>query len=153
MKIGQMYKTGCKILMMNSILFIIIGIYGVLFNNTPLFSGIDRLMDPNFWGNEILSKGTINFKIFTWDYLGMFHIIWGINIWFVVRYGLVKKKEAWAWKSIFISVIVWLFVDIYFALTIKQNIFLFGSIFSILCFFIIPLIMTKDALEKRDMVK
>jgi hypothetical protein len=50
-------------------------------------------MDPNFWENETLSNGTLKFKIFTWDLLGMFHIIWGVNIIFIVKYSLMKKKK------------------------------------------------------------
>ena len=94
------YELGCKILTATGIIFIVIGIYAVFFNNTSLFSVINWIMDPNFWEeNEILSNGTLNFKIFTWDFLGMFHIIWGVNIFYIVRYGL-KKKEAWAWNCI-----------------------------------------------------
>jgi hypothetical protein len=107
-------------------------------------------MDPNFWENEILSSGTQKFKVFTWDYLGMFHVIWGVNIYFVVKYGLLKYREAWAWKSIAISVAVWMFVDVIFTFTIKQNTFLIGSIVSCCIFFILPLHLTKEVLKHNN---
>jgi hypothetical protein len=144
-----MYKTGCRILMINGILFIVIGLYSVLFNNTSLFSIINWIMDPNFWGNEKLSNGTLNFKIFTWDFLGMFHIIWGINIFYIVRYNLMEKKEAWAWRCLVIQVIVWLFVVVYFTMSIKHNSFFPVTIFFAVLF-IIPLLMTIEVLKKRD---
>ena len=133
------YEIGCKILMGTGIIFILIGIYAVLFNNTPFYI-IDWIMDPSFWGNETLSKGTLDFKIFTWDFLGMFHIIWGVNIFYVVKYGLMKRKEAWAWKCIAISVVTWLLVDVYFTFTVKHNSFLLVTIF-FAALFIIPLII------------
>lgn len=143
------YDIGCKILLFNGILFIVIGIYAVFFNNTPLFTPITWIMDRNFWGNEVLSKGTIDFKIFTWDFLGMFHVIWGVNIFYIVKYSLMKKKEAWAWHCILISLIIWLVVDVYFSFTVKHNSFLLVTIFLALLF-IIPLIMTKDVLKLKD---
>ena len=85
-----MYRTGTKILLFNGILYFVIGIYAVFFNNTSLFYPINWIMDPGFFGNEILSQSTLNFKIFTWDFLGMFHIIWGVNIFCITRYGLIK---------------------------------------------------------------
>ena len=143
------YELGCKILTATGIIFIVIGIYAVFFNNTPLFSVINWIMDPNFWEeNEILSNGTLNFKIFTWDFLGMFHIIWGVNIFYIVKYGL-KRKEAWAWHCIFISVMTWLLVDVYFTLTTKHSTFIPITIF-FAALFIIPLIMTKDVLMIKD---
>jgi len=147
------HEIGCKILMINGLLFIAIGIYAILFNNTSLFFIINWIMDPNFWGeNEILSNGTLNFKIFTWDFLGMFHIIWGINIFYIVRYSLIEKKEAWAWKCIAISVFTWLLVDAYFILSMKLYAIAFNpvTVFFVILF-IIPLIMTKDVLKIRDM--
>jgi hypothetical protein len=144
-----MHKIGCNILLFTGISFIVIGIYAVLFNNTSLFFIINRIMDPNFWGNEILSKGTLNFKIYTWDFLGMFHIIWGVNLFYIVKYGLMKKKEKWAWRCIVIQMIVWLFVVVYFTLSIKRNTFFPVTIFYAVLF-IIPLIMTKDVLKIRD---
>lgn len=144
----QKYEIGCKTLMITGITFIVIGIYAVIFNNTSLFSIINWIMDPNFWGNEILSNGTLNFKIFTWDFLGMFHIIWGVNLFYTVRYGLMKK-EAWAWNCILISVITWLLVDVYFTLTTQRNTFIPVTIFFAVLF-IIPLIMTKDVLKIKD---
>jgi hypothetical protein len=136
--------------MINGITFIILGIYAIFFNNTPLFSVINWLMDPNFWGNETLSNGTLNFKVFTWDFLGMFHVIWGVNIFYTVRHSLMKKKEAWAWKCILISVITWLLVVVYFTLTIKVNTFMPVTIF-LAVLFIIPLIMTKDVVNIKVM--
>jgi hypothetical protein len=130
-------------LKINAVLFIVLGVYSVLFNNTPLFSFIDWLMDPNFWKNEVLSEGTLKFKIFTWDLLGMFHIIWGINIFFIVKYGMEKNKEAWAWKCLLIQVIVWLVVIAYFTISIRKNTFLPVTFF-LAVLFIIPLIMTKS---------
>jgi hypothetical protein len=145
-----MYKTGCNILMITGISFIIIGIYAIFFNNTSLFFIINWIMDPNFWGNEILSKGTLNFKIFTWDFLGMFHIIWGVNLFYIVKYGLMEKKEPWTWRCIVLQVIVWLFVVAYFTLSIKRNTFFLVTFFYAVLF-IIPLIMTKDVLKMRNM--
>lgn len=143
-----MYKFACRVLMFNSIALILIGLYAIFFNTTSLFYIIDWIMNPNFWNNEILSSGTLKFKIFTWDYLGMFHAIWGVNMYYVVKYGLLKNKEAWAWKSIAISVVVWMFVDVIFTFTIKQNTFLIGSIVSCCIFFILPLYLTKEVLKK-----
>jgi hypothetical protein len=140
-----MYKIGCNILIINAIVFIILGIYAVLFNNSSLFSIINWIMDPNFWDNERLSNGTMKFKIFTWDLLGMFHIIWGINIFYIVKYSL-KKKEAWSWRCLFIQVVVWLLVIAYFTLSIKRNTFIPVTIF-LAILFVIPLIMTKDVLK------
>jgi hypothetical protein len=106
-------------------------------------------MNPLFWGNEALSKGTLNFKIFTWDLLGMFHIIWGVNLFFIVKYGLMTKKEAWAWRCIVIQVAVWLLVIAYFTFSIGRNTYYPVTIF-FAALFIIPLIMTKDVLKKRE---
>ena len=141
------YELGCKILIITSFLFIAIGIYGVLFNNTSLFTIINWIMDTN-WDSEIPSKSILDFKIFAWDFIGMFHIIWGINIYFVVKYGLINRKEAWAWKCILISVITWLVVDIYYTLTINRNTFILVTIFFALLF-LIPLIMTKEVLNRK----
>lgn len=145
-----MYKIACRILLFDAIALIVIGIYSVLFNNTPLFSIIDWIMNPNFWENEMLSSGTKKFKIFTWDYLGMFHIIWGVNIFYIVKHGLVKKKEAWASRSIAISVAVWLLVDLIFTIKIKHNTFLVGSVISAICFFILPLTIINKTIETKD---
>lgn len=144
-----MHKFGCNILMFNGIVLILIGIFSVLLNNTKMFSVVNWIMDPNFWGNEVQSHGTLKFKVFTWDYLGMFHIIWGVNIFYIVKYNLMTKKEAWAWKSIAISVATWLFVDLIFTFTNRRNTFLFASILSIFIFFIIPLYLTKNALVSK----
>lgn len=145
-----MYKIGSRILMINGIVFIIIGLYAVFCNNTFLFSVINHMMDPNFWGkNEVLSKGTLNFKIFTWDFLGMLHIMWGICIFYIAKYGLIKKKEAWAWRCIFASVMAWLLIDVYFSITVKRNSFLLVTVF-LAALFIIPLIMSKDALRAHE---
>lgn len=143
----RMYRVGCKILMFTGIVFIVLGIYSVLFNNTSLFSIINWIMDPNFWGNEELSEGTLRFKIFTWDFLGMFHIIWGVNILYVVKHGLLKRKESWAWKSLFISVMTLILVDIHFTLTIQRNSFIAVTVFFSALFFI-PLFMTREVLKK-----
>jgi hypothetical protein len=142
-----MFKIGCKVLMFNAIALILIGIYAIFLNTTPLFYIINWIMDPNFWTNEVLSEGTKKFKVFTWDYLGMFHVIWGVNMFYVIKYGLQKNREAWAWKSLAISVAVWMFVDIIFTYTIKSNTFLFGSIVSCSILFILPLYMTKEVLK------
>ena len=141
-----MHKTGCKILTINAVVLIVLGIYSVLFNNTPLFSVINWIMDPNFWGNEMLSNGTLKFKIFTWDILGMFHVIWGINILFIVKYGLMPKKESWAWKCILVQVVVWLVVIAYFTVSVKKNTYFpVTLLFAVL--FIVPLMMTRDVLR------
>ena len=143
-----MYKAGCRILTFTGILLIVIGAYAVLFNNSPWFSPINKLMDPNFWENETLSQGTLNFKIFTWDFLGMLHIIWGVNLFYVVRYGLEKRK-AWAWKCIMVSALTLLLVDVDFTLTIQRNTFiLITAFFAVL--FLGPLMMTKDALKTKQ---
>jgi hypothetical protein len=144
-----MHNIGCKLLMINGFLLMLLGFYAVFFNNTPFFYIINWLMDPLFWGNEPLSKGTVNFKIFTWDLLGMFHIIWGVNLFFIVKYGLMTKKEVWAWRCIVIQVVTWLFVIAYFTLSIGQNTYYPVTIF-FAALFIIPLIMTKDVLKKRE---
>jgi hypothetical protein len=143
------HDIGCKILMTTGFILIAAGIYGVVFNNTPLFSIINRLMDPMFWGaSEALSNGSLKFKIFTWDFLGMLHIIWGVHIVYIVKYGLMKK-EAWAWKCTLISVITLLLVDMYLTMSIKQNTFIPVTIF-FAALFIVPLIMTKGVLRKID---
>jgi hypothetical protein len=147
-----MYKTGCKILMITGIMFIVIGIYAVLFNNTSLFFIINRIMDPVLWSDGIPAAGALNFKIFTWDYLGILHVIWGINIFYVARYGLLKRKEAWAWRCIFFSMITLVIVDAYFTFTIKlMSVIPINIFFALL--FIIPLIMTKDVLKKKEIEK
>lgn len=143
-----MFKIGCKILMITAVILILLGIYAVLFNNTSLFSIINWIMDPNFWENEILSNGTLKFKIFTWDLLGMFHIIWGVNILFIVNYSLMNKKEAWAWKCLLIQVIVWLLVIAYFTVTIHRNTY-FPVTFFFAVLFIVPLLMTKEVLMPK----
>lgn len=141
------YEIGCKLLIITSFLFIAIGIYGVIFNNTSFFYIINWIMDTN-WESDTISKSIFNFKIFAWDFMGMFHIIWGINIYYVVKFGLIKRKESWAWRCILISVITWLVVDIYYTITIKQNSFVLVTIlFAIL--FLIPLIMTKEVLARK----
>ena len=145
-----MYKIACRILTFDAIALIVLGIYSVLFNNTSLFSIIDWIMNPNFWGNELVSSGTQKFKVFTWDYLGMFHIIWGVNILYTVKYGLEKNKEVWALRCITISVAVWLLVDIIFTLEIKHNTFLVGSVISAICFFIFPLVIISKTLKTND---
>jgi hypothetical protein len=142
-----MYKTGCRILMFTGILLIVLGAYAVLFDNSPWFSPINKLMDPNFWENETLSNGTLNFKIFTWDFLGMLHIIWGVNLFYVVRYGLMKK-EAWAWKCILISAITLILVDVDFTLTNHRNTFILITAF-FAAIFLIPLMMTREALMAK----
>ena len=144
-----MYKTGCKILTINGIIFIVLGLFLVFFNNTSLFLIFSWLVNPVFWGeNEILSKGTLNFRIFTWSFIGMFHIIWGVFIFYVVRYGLMKRKEVWAWKCIAISVITWLLVDVYFSLLMGLYTISFNPVtIFFAALFIIPLIMTRDALK------
>jgi hypothetical protein len=145
-----MYTIACRVLIFDSIALIALGIYSILFNNTSLFSIINWIMDPNFWGNETLSSGTQKFKVFTWDYLGMFHTIWGLNIYYIVKYGLMKKREEWAWRSIAITVVVWLLVDVIFTLTIKRNTFLVGSIVSAIIFFILPLVIIKKGLKAQS---
>jgi hypothetical protein len=140
-----MIKVGCKILMANGILFIILGLYAVFFNNTPLFSIINWLMDPGFFGNEKLSNGIVNLKTFTWIFLGMLHIIWGVNLLFTVRYGLMKK-EAWAWRCIFVSVVSWLLIVAYYTIVAHQNNFILVT-FVLAILFIVPLIMTREVLE------
>jgi hypothetical protein len=146
-EISRMYKFGSKILLIIAIVFIILGIYSVLFNNTPLFFVINRIMDPHFGGNEMLSNDALYFKTFSWDFLGMFHVIWGVNLFSIVKHGLMKK-EPWAWRCIVVSVIVWLFVDVYFTLSIKRNTFFFVTVFFAVLF-IIPLIMTKSVLKEK----
>jgi hypothetical protein len=113
-----------------------------------MFWIINQIMDPNFGSNETPTKGSLDFKIFAWDFLGMFHCIWGINIFLVSKYGLLKGKEKWAWACIAISVIVWLLVDIFFTLTIGRNSFFAITIF-LAVLFIVPLVMTKEVLRTR----
>ena len=140
-----MYQTGCRILTFAGILLIVLGIYAVLFSSTPLFAPINQIMDANFWENETLSKGTLDFKIFTWDFLGMLHIIWGVNLFYVVRHGL-EKKDAWAWKCILISALTLIIVDVVFTLTIQRNTFIPITVFFAVLF-LGPLMMTKDVLK------
>jgi len=143
------YYLGCKILLAAGILYIVIGVFMVLFNQSPIFSILDSLINPLFWDNQHLSQGTLNFKVFTWSFLGMFHIIWGTNIWYVTIYGLLKKKEAWAWRSIFITMVVWLTIDLYFSLSMKLYIIAFNPAtgFFIL-FMLVPLVLTKKVLKQ-----
>lgn len=142
-----MYKIACRILLFDAIALIVLGVYSILFNNTSMFTPIDWIMDPNFWNNEILSRGTQKFKMFTWDYLGMLHIIWGINIFYIVKYGLIKKKEIWALRSLVISVAVWQAVGLIFAFKMGKSTFLLGAIVSAICLFIIPIIVINNGLK------
>ena len=82
----------------------------------------------------------------------MFHIIWGVNIIFIVKYSLMKKKEAWAWKCLLVQVIVWLLVTAYFTVTIQRNTYLPVTFFFAVLF-IVPLVMTKDVLKIKDLDK
>ena len=131
-------------------IFMLTGIYSILFNNTSLFSIIDWIMDSD-WNADHVSKSILNFKVFTWDFLGMMHIIWGVNIYFVTKYGLKKHRESWAWKSILISVIIWLLVVIKYTLIVKHFTFIPITLFYLLLF-LIPLIMTKDVLKNNDKI-
>jgi hypothetical protein len=145
------YKIGCQILMANGVIFIAIGLFMVFFNKSALFVIVNKIIDPLFWSDEILSKGTLNFKSLMWTFTGMFHIIWGVFIVYIVKFGFMKKRESWAWKSIGISVITWLLVDTYFSLSMKLYTITFNPttiFFAII--FIVPLIMTKDALKNRE---
>jgi len=74
------YKIGCQILMANGVIFIAIGLFMVFFNKSALFVIVNKIIDPLFWSDEILSKGTLNFKSLMWTFTGMFHIIWGVFI-------------------------------------------------------------------------
>lgn len=142
-----MYKLGCGLLMITAALLIVIGVYAIFFNATALFYPLDWLMDPYFWKNETLSGGTRKFKIFTWDLLGMFHVLWGVNLLYIVGYGL-KRMEPWAWRCIVIQVVVWLFVVAYLTLSIRRGDFLPVTLFFAVLF-IIPLIMTRGVLTVK----
>jgi len=141
------YDLGCRLFIITGYIFILTGIYSVLFNNTSLFSIINWIMDSN-WEIENISRSILNFKIFTWDFMGMLHIIWGINIYFVSKYGLKKHKESWAWKCILLSVIIWLLVVIKYTITVKHITFIPITFFYFLLF-LIPLIMTKEVLNRK----
>jgi hypothetical protein len=143
------FEIGCKIFMAISVIFAAIGILMIFFNNTPFFSIANSMVDPLFWKNETPSIATLNFKMLFWTFTGMFHIIWGSYLFFVVQYGLMKK-ESWAWIAIFSSVIIWLFVDLYFSVSMGLYAISFnpGTIFFMILF-VLPLILTKDVFNEK----
>ncbi|OHD30880.1 MAG: hypothetical protein A2086_06320 [Spirochaetes bacterium GWD1_27_9] len=139
------YNAGCKVLMTIAILFFFIGLFIVFFNNTPLFSIINKLIDPIFWTNEIISNGTLRYKSFSWGYIGMLNAIWGLYLYFIVKFALMKR-EKWAWMCIAVSIIIWFILDTWFSIS---NDLYFNVIVNILFMvsFIIPLILTRKILN------
>lgn len=97
------HNLGCKILMIIGILLFLIGINFVLFSDTKLFSIINNFMEPTFIGKEIISSATKKYIAFLWKYIGLLHCIWGIFLFSVVKYALMKK-EKWAWISVLMTV-------------------------------------------------
>jgi hypothetical protein len=142
-----MFKTGCTFLMINGIVFIVIGLFLTFFNATPLFVIFQWILDPLFNGFRNFSEDAMAFQHLAWTFIGMFHVIWGIFIIFNAYYGLLKQ-EVWAWVSICLSIVTWLTVDLWFSLSTKMYLISFNPMTAFFAaIFIVPLWMTRGVFK------
>jgi len=137
-----------KWLLFDSFIIIAVGVYIAFLKNTPLFILFDAPIDLVFWGNGIIDTGTVLFKGFIYSLLGVLMIVWGIQLFFIIKFAL-RKKEKWAWFCIFISVIVWFPIDETFS--IYYGVY-FNAIFNIpfLLLLLIPLILIVQIVKKDN---
>lgn len=143
----KLHKLGCKLVMVLGCVLAGGGLFIVFFNKTSLFNLLNDVIDPLFWHDEPISNATLNFKSFMWSYVGMLTALWGIGLYFVSKYGLMKR-EAWAWYSIFLSIVSWFILDTWFSISAKVY---FNVVlnFLFLTAFTIPLFMTRQSISSH----
>lgn len=144
-----MFKAGCRFLFVDGIAFVAIGFFLAFFNATPAFGIFQWILGPLFHGFRDFSEDAMAFQHLAWTFIGMFHVVWGIFIAFTARFAL-EKKAVWAWVSICLSIVAWLTVDLYFSLSTGMYTISFNPMTAFFAaIFILPLLMTKEALKGK----
>jgi hypothetical protein len=128
-------------LLVISYTLIAMGIYIVFLKNTFLFLPINQAIDSVFWTNELISEGTKDFKTFIYTFSGVYVLLWGVNLFFIMKYAF-KPGNKWAWVSVLTTVLIWFFIMFPFSIIYK----VYLNAFTDLLYFVIlilPLIFTR----------
>jgi len=133
-------------LLLVSIVIVTFGVSVAFLKNSVLSPLVNDLFNPAFWNTGVIDEGSVRFKNLTWSLLGAMMAMWGIMLFGIVRNAL-KKKERWAWNSIFFSTCAWFAIDEGFSLyyhvwiNAATNIPFFVTV-------IIPLVMIRKFMTK-----
>lgn len=77
-----------------SFAIIAMGAYVALCNRTPLFALFGNLIDPVFWPDNAITKGTQGFKGFIYSFSGVYVLLWGINFSFISKHALIPGNRC-----------------------------------------------------------
>lgn len=91
-----------------SALVAVFGVGMALLNRTVLFSPIDGLVNPVFWGS--VSESASRFQGWIYGVLGATMAGWGVCMTFVVVYPF-RRREPWAWNCLAAGIALWYMVD------------------------------------------
>jgi len=130
-----------KYLYLMSFLLIAMGIFIVLFKDTPVYKLFSQYIDPVFWPDNMISENTRLFKSFIYSFSGTYVLLWGINLFFISRFAF-KPENKWAWYSILITSLVWICIMFPFSMYYGVIVNAYGDILFFILI-ILPLIFTR----------
>ena len=131
-----------------SVLFAFLGIVIALFNQTAIFKAMfNNQINPVFWYNSELSIESLRFQQWIYGLLGATCLMVGILIYFIIK-NAYTKKEKWAWKCLFYSVLAWFVIDE--PISIYYRVY-FNAIFNLILLIAVltPLFLTVNDFKKR----
>ena len=92
------------------IIVIIAGIAIAFLSHTPLFESINKSINHVFFSDQLPDYATQMLQGWLLGVMGAILTAWGITVLYLTC-NAMKKKEFWAWKCIFYSLIAWFIID------------------------------------------
>jgi hypothetical protein len=135
-------------LLLVGVIMALFGIGLAVFKNTLLSFLVNDLFSHTFWPNTITDEGTARFKDLILSLCGAMMATWGILLFGIIN-NAFKKRELWAWNTVFISTCVWFTIDEFFSVYYHVWLNAVGNI-PFLIMLIVPLVMTRKFMVKGE---
>jgi hypothetical protein len=133
-------------LLLVSVIITLFGIGLAVFKNTLLSFLVNDLFCPTFWPNTITDEGTARFKNLILSLCGAMMTTWGILLFGIIN-NAFKKRELWAWNTVFLSTCAWFTIDEFFSVYYHVWLNAIGNV-PLLIMLIVPLVMTRKFVVK-----
>lgn len=98
-----------KWLLVATEIYIIFGLFIVVFNSTVLFDLFNKPIYAIFFGTAV-PPSVIPFQGWLYALMGSILAAWGLNMFFITN-NAFKKREKWAWQALLSGLLLWYVLD------------------------------------------